>query len=55
MITARSSIHPPRLRPVHNGRREPFDWFCEYTLPGMHLVAVRDGERCAMLHEGSQP
>lgn len=43
------------LRPVSRGKREAFDQFVEYTVPGMHLVAVREGERCAMLREGSQP
>lgn len=43
------------LRPVSRARREPFETFTEYTVPGMHLVVVREGTRCAMLREGSQP
>lgn len=43
------------LRPLNRGRRETFEHFTDYMAPGMHLVAVREGERLAMLREGSQP
>lgn len=43
------------LRPISAGKREAFEDFAEYTVPGMHLIAVREGERLAMLRMGSQP
>ncbi|MDO7836380.1 phytanoyl-CoA dioxygenase family protein [Sphingobium sp. HBC34] len=43
------------LRPVNRAKREAFETFTAYMKPGMRLVAVREGNRCAMLREGSQP
>ncbi|MBB4614247.1 phytanoyl-CoA dioxygenase family protein [Novosphingobium taihuense] len=42
------------LRPISRGKREAFETFAEYMMLGMRLVVVREGDRCAMLREGSQ-
>lgn len=43
------------IRVLSPGVREPFESFTEYTVPGMHLTIVRDGDRAMMLRSGSQP
>lgn len=43
------------IRVLDPGRREPFETFAEYTTPGMHLLAVKDGGRALMLRCGTQP
>jgi ectoine hydroxylase-related dioxygenase (phytanoyl-CoA dioxygenase family) len=43
------------IRVLSPGVREPFATFADYTRPGMHLLAVRAGDRAIMLRCGSQP
>jgi len=43
------------IRVISPGIRESFDGFADYTRPGMHLLAVRNGDRAIMLRCGSQP
>lgn len=43
------------IRVRNRGKREEFAHFVEYTVPGMHLVVVRDGGRATMLRQGAHP
>ena len=43
------------IRVRNPGVREKFAGFAEYTVPGMHLVVVRDGSRAVMLRCGTHP
>jgi ectoine hydroxylase-related dioxygenase (phytanoyl-CoA dioxygenase family) len=43
------------IRVLDPGVREPFVSFADYTKPGMHLLAVRDGDHAAMLRCGTAP
>ena len=42
------------IRVLNPGKREPFAGFADYTLPGMRLVVVRDGDRAVMLRKASE-
>jgi ectoine hydroxylase-related dioxygenase (phytanoyl-CoA dioxygenase family) len=42
------------IRVLHPGKREPFEGFADYTVPGMRLVVVRDGDRAVMLRKASE-
>ena len=43
------------IRVRNPGQREKFEDFADYTKPGMQIVAVREGDRAAMLRMGSRP
>ena len=43
------------IRVINPGKREAFEGFADYTKPGMHLLAVRDGDHAVMLRCGTQP
>lgn len=43
------------IRVRSRAKRENFAQFVEYTVPGMHLVVVREGTRAAMLRQGAHP
>lgn len=54
--TVTLSVDPQTfLRVSGPGGRDTFDAFTTVTLPGMRLVAVREGQRAAMLRMGSRP
>ena len=43
------------IRVRDRGVREDIDGFVDYTVPGMHLLVVRDGDRATMLRCGTNP
>lgn len=43
------------IRVRDSGTREDFAKFAEYTVPGMHLLVVRDGDHAQMLRVGTAP
>ena len=43
------------IRVRDRGIRESFDGFADYTVPGMHLLVVRDGDKATMLRCGTNP
>lgn len=42
------------IRVLHPGVREKFAGFAQYTVPGMRLVVVRDGDRAVMLRKAAE-